>query len=375
MENQASDKRAVFVRGVRKIGLWLTLALLSVVAATVMYTQALPAAFMLGPMMAAVFMAVCGAGLRVHRHFSLSALSVMGCLIAGFITPSLLTVYIDHWMVLSAANVATMIIIVGLSILIIRCGWLPGTTAVWGLFPGAASAMVLLADQHHADPRVVAMMQYSRIVMVSMASITLAALFDQALASDMVDTGALRLEWSVPIDYSPILAGVALALCGYLAARLTGNGSVALFLPALGGAFLQGAGLISIEIPPFIFVPAFAVTGWYVGLMFTRSAIRHCLVLLPVMLAAIAMVILVCGLVSLVLARMIPGVDLLTAYLALSPGGIETIVIIARDTQVFLPLILASQFLRLLIVLSIGPAVARAVAERQKPDHMEQFKP
>src|SRR5690606_36998480 len=211
-----------------------------------------------------------------------------------------------------------------------------------------------------SDARVVAMMQYTRIVMVSVASIAMAALLDQG-QEGVGDSGPLGLAWSTPADYSPLLTGLALALSGYIAARLSGINSLALFLPAFGGATLQGAGLVKFEIPSFIFIPAFAVTGWYVGLMFTRSTIRHCLGLLPIMLAAIVLVVFVCGLVALVLARMVLDTDILTAYLAMSPGGIETIVIIARDTNVYLPLILASQFLRLLIVLSIGPSVARAV--------------
>jgi membrane AbrB-like protein len=205
------------------------------------------------------------------------------------------------------------------------------------------------------------MMQYTRIVMVSISAIVIAALLDQGQVG-AVDLGPLGLGWSVPTDYSVLLAGLALALAGYTAARVSGIGSLALFVPAFGGAALQGAGLARFEVPPFIFIPAFAVTGWYIGLMFTRSAIMHCFSLLPIMLAAIALVVFVCGLVSLVLSRMLPDIDLLTAYLAMSPGGIETIIIIARDTNVFLSLILASQFMRLLIVLSIGPSVARAVA-------------
>lgn len=353
------------MRSPRLIASWLLLALLSMGAATLMYRLGVPAAFMLGPMMAAIIVAMSGAGIRVHRNFSLGALSVMGCLISAFITPNLLAVYRDHWLLLSAANAAAMTIIVALGVFIGRRRWLPNTTAIWGLFPGAASAMVLLADIHRSDPRIVAMMQYSRILMVSLASIALAALFDQAYVGEEAAAGPLRLVWCLPDDYLPVLAGVALACGGYVASRLTGSGSLALLFPAFVGTVLQGLGLVTIEIPPFIFIPAFALTGWYIGLTFTRGAIRHCFDVLPVILAALSVVIFVCGLISLALARMLPEVDLLTAYLALSPGGIETIVIIARDTDVCLPLILASQFLRLLIVLSIGPYVAKTIAARQ----------
>ena len=40
---------------------------------------------------------------------------------------------------------------------------LPGTTAVWGSSPGAATAMVLMAEAFGADARLVAFMQYLRV--------------------------------------------------------------------------------------------------------------------------------------------------------------------------------------------------------------------
>lgn len=357
-------------RGTARLTGWPILILLSAGSAALLHRQHVPAAFMLGPMLAAVAMALSGAGLRLHRNFSLGAQSVLGCLIAAFVTPSLLAVYLEHWFELTAINLATMTVIVLVSVVIARYRWLPDTTAIWGLFPGAASAMVLLADTHHSDPRVVAMMQYTRIVLVSVASISMAALLGDTGKAAEAASGPLRLAWNLPTDYHPTLAALGLALCGYCASKLTRIGALALLLPAFAGTALQAAGIVVIDVPAYLFIPAFAMTGWYVGLTFTRNALRHCLGLLPIMLAAIAVIILVCGLFSLVLARLIPGIDLLTAYLALSPGGIETIVIIARDASVFLPLILASQFLRLLMVLSLGPFVARAVAgwqQRRQP--------
>nr|WP_298726878.1 AbrB family transcriptional regulator [uncultured Steroidobacter sp.] len=52
----------------------------------------------------------------------------------------------------------------------------------------------------------------------------------------------------------------------------------------------------------------------------------------------------------------------MTAYLALSPGGIDAAVIIAASTDVSLPVILAAQFVRLLIVIAGAPALAKWLA-------------
>ena len=346
----------------RRPVLWLVLLVLTAGSSTWMYQRQLPGAFILGPMGSALAMALGGAGLRIHRSFALAAQSIMGCLIAALVTPPLLAVYLDYWLELSVINVVTLGVITLMAVIVTQRQWLPNTTAIWGLFPGAASAMILLADTHHSDPRVVALMQYSRIALVTLASISLASMLGHAGETTQAIASPLKFTWSLPENYSPALAGLALALCGFWVAKLSGVGSLAILLPALGGTVLQATGSMVIDTPAYVFIPAFVITGWYVGLTFSRSSVRHCLSLLPIILATLAAVILACGLLSFVLVRLIPGIDPLTAYLALSPGGIETIVIIASDVDVFLPLILASQFLRLMMVLSVGPAMARTVA-------------
>src|SRR5690606_25052099 len=123
----------------------------------------------------------------------------------------------------------------------------PNTTAIWGLFPGAASAMVLLADTHHSDPRVVAFMQYSRIALVTLASISLAALLGHAGGTTDVVASPLRFTWSLSEGPTPALVGLALALGGFCLAKLTGIGSLALLLPALAGTALQATGTLVLD--------------------------------------------------------------------------------------------------------------------------------
>ena len=56
--------------------------------------------------------------------------------------------------------------------------------------------------------------------------------------------------------------------------------------------------------------------------------------------------------------------DPLTAYLATSPGGADTVAIIAATSPVDVPFVMAMQSARFIVVAFCGPAVARAVARR-----------
>jgi uncharacterized protein len=56
------------------------------------------------------------------------------------------------------------------------------------------------------------------------------------------------------------------------------------------------------------------------------------------------------------------GTDALTAYLATSPGGADAVAIIAASSPVDVSFVMAMQIGRLLLVILIGPTLARMVA-------------
>lgn len=81
------------------------------------------------------------------------------------------------------------------------------------------------------------------------------------------------------------------------------------------------------------------------------------------MTASIVALIAVCAGVAFLLAEF-AGIDPLTAYLATSPGGMDSVAIIAAAASgVDISFIMALQMLRFLIVLLMGPALARFVAK------------
>ena len=58
------------------------------------------------------------------------------------------------------------------------------------------------------------------------------------------------------------------------------------------------------------------------------------------------------------------GVDFLTAYLATSPGGADSVAIIAASSNVDMSFVMAMQTMRFFMVLFTGPATARFIAGR-----------
>jgi membrane AbrB-like protein len=108
---------------------------------------------------------------------------------------------------------------------------------------------------------------------------------------------------------------------------------------------------------------AYALTGWEIGLGFTWEVLGYASRALPKILLSIAVLIVFCGGLAFVLMRVF-GVDPLTAYLATSPGGIDSVAIIAASSEVDLPFVIALQTIRLFVVILIGPTFASIVARR-----------
>ena len=338
---------------------WLALLLLSSLLVALLEALHLPAALLLGPMAAAISLASFDTSIRTPAWSYVAAQALVGCLIARSVTPAILATMLDDWAVLLVLNAA----VIGTAGLL---GWLlaklrvfPGTTPIWGSSPGAASAMVLMAEAYGADVRLVAFMQYLRVVFVALAASGVAAYW-------VTSTGRTPpgIVWFPPIDLLPFAATLSVALFGAVVGRRIRLPAGPLLLPLLTGAALQAGGFIQIELPPWLLAACYALIGWSIGLRFTKAVLFHAASALPKVAAATVALIVISGGFAFLLTKIL-GTDGLTAYLATSPGGADTVAIIAASTpNVDVPFVMALQTARLLVVIAVGPALARFLADR-----------
>lgn len=343
---------------------WAALIALSAGLVALFELIGLPATFLLGPMLAAICIAVGGGSIRVWRPSHFLSQTVIGCLIAGAITPEIVGTFLQAWPIFLAIAISILTLSSLIGWLIAKYGVLPGTTAVWGTAPGAASAMMLMAGEFGADARIVAFMQYLRVAIV--------AGFASLLARFWIHAGGVprpEVVWFPPLHWLPFAETIALALIGGQIGRLLRLPAGALLVPMIAGAVLHAAGIVTIELPPWLLATSYAFLGWNIGLGFTRQILSHAARALPQTLMSIFAMISFSGALAFILVETL-GVDPLTAYLATSPGGMDSVAIIAASTPVNISFVMAMQTVRFLIVLLAGPPLARLVASRlgrQKP--------
>ena len=347
-----------FLGKLSPIGQWSILLAGSVLFATLFEVTGLPAALLLGPMIAGIIVGTNGGRIHAPRLPVLAAQTILGCLVGRAVTGDITLAFLKNWP-LFLGVIMVMLATSGL------LGWtlsrfkvLPGSTAVWGTAPGGASVMMVMAGAFHADARLVAFMQYLRVILVAALASVVARLW---IGSSGVGTHAAVWFPAVPwLDFGAtlLIAGLGGALGALL--RIPAG---ALLVPMVAGALLEGLGLVTITLPPWLLAMSYAFLGWSIGLGFTLDILAHASRALPWVLLSIFILIAVSVGLAFILVHA-AGIDPLTAYLATSPGGIDSIAIIAASSKVDLSFVMAMQTVRLVFVLIAGPPLARFLAKR-----------
>lgn len=337
---------------------WTVLLTVSGVISVGLELLHLPAALLLGPMLAAILLGVRGHAVAVPRWGFMLAQGVVGTLMARAMPPTVLGEILKGWPVILVGVASVVLTANVIGYMLARFRVLPGTTAVWGASPGAATAMVIMAEAYGGDTRLVAVMQYLRVLIVA-TSASLAARF----YLNVTITGSAAVDWFPPVHWVNLAGTLAVIGVGLAVSRIFRLTTGAMILPMIFGIGLQGAGILTVELPPALLAASYAVCGWAIGGRFTREILVYAARALPTILLAIVVLIGICAIYATVLAAA-TGVDFLTAYLATSPGGADSVAIIAASSNVDMSFVMAMQTMRFFMVLFTGPATARFIADR-----------
>jgi len=319
-----------------------------------------PVAWLVGPMLAAVALSLLGAPPEpsTARLFPVVQ-AVIGATLSASFTIDSLSPLGEHWLPIAIAVVLVLAVSILSGVVLTRIATLDIATASLGTVPGGASGMVAMSEELGGDSRLVAFMQYARLVIVIISI--------AALARVIGHEGEPATQALTTADGSPMLARYALAVA---VAGIGGWLGVRLNLPAgaLVGAMLAGLipGLVGIgplAWPPFVLAGAYLLLGSRVGSRFDRAIMRRLWALLPFVLGFILVLCAICAGIGWALHQA-TGLDLLTALLATSPGGIDAATIAALDTGANVTMVASIQMARLLLMVLAGPFIIRRLVAR-----------
>ncbi|HWM68514.1 MAG TPA: AbrB family transcriptional regulator [Steroidobacteraceae bacterium] len=340
----------------QSIAQWLALLAASAAVGAMFAWLRVPAALLLGPMLAGITIAAGGGSARVPNWAFLLAQGFIGCMIANMTPLAIASEILSRWPVFVFGVLAVIAVSTLLGWWMTRMHILPGTAVLWGSSPGAATAMIVMAEAHGADARLVAFMQYLRVAVVAAGASIVARLWNLGPSHAVAS-----IVWFPTLSWLPFLETLALATLGPLVAHLLNIRSGALLIPLGLGLLLSHMGWLTIELPPWLLLLSYAVIGWSIGLRFTRSLLAHAAKAFPRVLACMVALIFLCAVLAAVLV-VTAGVDPLTAYLATSPGGADSVAIIAASSKVDVPFVMAMQTTRLVAVILLAPVITRYIA-------------
>jgi uncharacterized protein len=297
--------------------------------------------------------------LRPPGWLGTAAQAVVGVVMGVLVQPETLATLAGYWLPITLITLATLLLTVLAGLLLARFTPVDRTTATFGMIAGGAAGIVAVSHELGADGRLVAVLQYLRVLLiVVLMPVAVVVLFDGS-----GEQGSLAAGGSAPWPLST-LAVLGAALAGMLLGRLA-----RLPAPSLLGPLIVTAVLAAFDVPLLEGVPgpltaaAFAVIGAQVGLRFTPGTLGTLKRVLPAGLALIVALIVVSGGLGLLLSAL-TGLSPLDGYLATTPGGIFVVLAVATGSGADGTVVLAVQVLRMLVMLLLGPPLARLLHER-----------
>ncbi len=294
----------------------------------------------------------------VPRPAFIAAQATLGTMLGTYLESSSLSALAGDWLPVAVVSVGTLVLSVAAGIVLTRTTEVDAPTGTLGMVAGGASGIVAMADELGADARLVAFMQYLRVLVVVLSIPVVVALGFPAAGS-----GAGPADGPLLAGASDWLLTVAVAVVGAWAGRLTRLPAATLLGPLLLAGTIALIWPDALSVPPLAREVAFALIGLEVGLRFTAETLRAMgRLLVPVVVAILALMggsfLFALGLTATTSA------SLLESYLATTPGGLYAVLAVAFGAGADTTFVVAVQTLRLLSLVILAPLVVRWVVGR-----------
>ncbi len=285
--------------------------------------------------------------------------AVLGVSIGALVTTATLRELGRDLLPVLVVSLVTLALSVAAGSVLTRRTGVDRATGAFGMIAGGASGVVAIARELGADERLVAVMQYLRVLLVVLTAPVVAAALPAPAGTQAPGTTA------EPGLLAVLLFVLATALLGLALARATRLPAGGLLGPLVVSGVVAAVGLDAAArgVPSWLQSVAVGVIGLQVGLSFTRGALSQARRLVLPSLGAIAALILACAGLGALLS-LATGASAVDGYLATTPGGLYAVLAASVDTGGDVTFVLAVQVVRVLLMLGAAPLLARRLRSR-----------
>jgi membrane AbrB-like protein len=322
----------------------------------------LPAAWLFGPLVASALFAVFDwQAVELPRPVYIAAQAVIGTALGAGFSPATLLTLPSHFPIFAFAVVFILLTSLFNGWILTRHTRLDVATAFLGTMPGGAGEMAAMSEALRADSRLVVIMQYTRLLLILASLAVVSPFLGHHASSSQVQEPVTADLTSVTFTWWKITALSFLAFLGWLTGMRTRIPAGTFLIPTVLFFIFEINGVQLGRWPWLVIATAYLLMGLQIGGRFrpsTVAAIKD--ILLPVCGTTL---LLLAG--SFVLAWILTremGLDPASAYLAATPGGLDSVAAVATELRGDTAVILTVHLVRLLCVLIFGPWLVRACA-------------
>jgi uncharacterized protein len=342
-----------------RAGAWCLVAVALVIAARLIGLAGLPTPYLFAAFVVGIAFAL---GTRrvllVPLWVSTCAQGVIGVTAGSYLTRSTLSAVAGHAVPILGACVLTVVLSIASGLLLTRLADVDPATAAFGMIAGGAAGIVSISRGLGADERLVAVMQYIRLlIIVAAAPLIAIGIFGMTKRS----AGRLAPATFDVRGLAFVVAVVAIGLAVAIRLRIPAG---AILVPMILAACLSLVHHSLVQpVPVAVGDLAFAAIGLDVGLRFTPATIREAGAVLAPAIAVIVAMLVVCAGIGVALAETVH-VTMLDAYLATTPGGLSAVLALALGGKTNATFIVSVQVIRTFLMLAAAPSLARWFADR-----------
>lgn len=286
-----------------------------------------------------------------------SGLIILGYMLGISFTSETLAQIARQLPAMAFATLSTILFSLFVGYIVCRRTGISLATGIIGSVPGGLTQMVVLSEEiADTDLTVVTFMQTIRLLSTVFI---VPFLVIHGLAAGGQQAAAVT---STPVVYNnttwnELLFAVIVLIAAWAAVKIS-LPTPFLLGPLIGAAILSLTGLQAPNTPPFLVIISQLCIGAYLGLSIKPASLENWKKLLPItLMGSIAVVFFSLG-VGFLLTRM-HSLDLTSAFLGTSPGGMGEMGLTAVLVGANVSLVTAYQMFRLLFILFVVPLVLK----------------
>jgi membrane AbrB-like protein len=316
------------------------------------YRVSMPLPWVIGSMIAVALFSLLGDGAKQPALGRRAAQVTIGTALGLYFTQDVIreVASFGHWMVLGAAFAIALTML--FAPLIQRMARLDGTTAIYAVALGASAEMAMQAQKAGANAALVASAHAIRIILV-VSTASFIAYMTGAGNATLSPPGAPDLPWQIAL----VLA-ICAPLCGWALHRVGMPNAWVLGPIFLSGGFAAWG--MQAKMYQGALIVAQVMIGWGLGQHMTRKFFVESPRMLMSSTVVTLSMLFICLTLSWGLAE-ITGINLLTSFLSVAPGGMAEMAIIAKAFGIGAPIVTAFHFFRIVSTIFLIKWVARVL--------------